>query len=275
MRLAGKVAVITGGAQGIGFGMAEAFAARGMAVVLADIEADTAAAAAERLRARGAEAFPLQVDVRDRAAMAQAAEVVLARFGGADLLCNNAGVTVRGALDQTSYADWDWVLGVNLQGVINGVTAFLPQLKARGWGHIVNTASMMGLIASPSWGVYVTSKFAVVGLSEALRLDLAPHGIGVSVLCPGLVATNLLTSERNRDDLAGPPVERDDGVAAIRALNPDEVIEPREVGELVAEAILANAPYVCPHPQYRPAVVARFERLLEALSGEPRPAASS
>jgi NAD(P)-dependent dehydrogenase (short-subunit alcohol dehydrogenase family) len=268
MNLMGKVAVITGGAQGIGFGMAEAFAARGMTVVLADIEADTAAAAAERLTATGAKAFPLQVDVRDRAGMAAAAEAVLLRFGGADVLCNNAGVAAQGEISQATYADWDWVLGVNLQGVINGLMAFLPQLEARGWAHIVNTSSMMGLVAHPPWGVYATSKFAVVGLSEALRIELAPKGVGVSVLCPGLVATNLLTSQRNRPESEGGSAgvgRHASGVEAIRALGPDDVLEPGAVGELVAEGILANAPYICPHPKNRPQIVERFERILDAF----------
>ena len=162
-----------------------------------------------------------------------------------------------------SYDDWDWLLGVNLGGMINGVVTFVPRLKARGGGHIVNTASMMGLIASPGWGAYATSKFAAVGMSEALRIDLAPYGIGVSVLCPGLVATNLLNSAQSR--LGSAETGPDQGVAALKSLKPGEAIEPRVVGERVAEAIAANQPYICTHPEYYEAVAERYGQVLEAL----------
>jgi len=270
MDLAGKVAFVTGAASGIGFAMAEAFVARGMKVALADIEKAALAKATGRLEQAGATVAAVAVDVTDRAAMEDAASAVEGMFGGVDLVCNNAGVVSCGALDAVTYQDWDWILGVNLGGVINGVMTFVPRLKARGGGHIVNTASMVGLIGMESWGVYAASKFAVVGLSESLRLDLAPHRIGVSVLCPGLVATELLAAERNRPAVlsnrgapAMPPSAS--GAEAIRTLNPSEVIEPRAVGEQVADAIERNALYICTHPEYRQAMIERHATLLSAL----------
>ena len=181
--LTGKCAFVTGGASGIGFGMAEALAGAGMKVVIADIEANALEQAAAKLKSSGAAVHAIQLDVTDRAAMESAAADAEEAFGAVDVVCNNAGVCWRGFMTDASYDDWDWVLGVNLGGVVNGIRTFVPRLIARGeGGHVVNTASMAGLMASPGNSVYCTSKFAVVGLSEGLRKELAPKGIGVTVL---------------------------------------------------------------------------------------------
>ena len=190
--LAGKVAFITGGASGIGLGLAKVFGAQGVKVMLADVRQEPLEVAVAQLRAAGITAEGMVVDVSDRAAMKAAAAATVAAFGKVHLLFNNAGISFFGPMDQAKDGDWDWMLGVNLYGVVNGVQAFLPHLKAHGEPcHIVNTASMAGLLVGPGMGLYSASKFAVVGLSNSLRLDLAPHGIGVSVLCPGFVRSNI------------------------------------------------------------------------------------
>jgi NAD(P)-dependent dehydrogenase (short-subunit alcohol dehydrogenase family) len=184
--LRGRTAFIAGGASGIGSGMARVFAGEGMRIVLADVESTALAAAAAQLEDESAEVLALELDVTDREAMEDGARRAEERFGHVHLVCNNAGVGAGGPLDQCTYDDWDWVIGVNLTGVINGVQTFVRRLRDHGeGGHFVDTASMAGLIPSGGLGIYCTTKYAVVGLSECLRLDLAPHGIGVSVLCPG------------------------------------------------------------------------------------------
>jgi len=198
--LTGKTAFITGGASGIGFALAEAFLHEGMKVVIADV--DEAALAEAKTKLKGDNALlAIQLDVTDRDQFAAVADQVEAEMGPVHVLCNNAGVYRGGVMDEVTYNDWDWIMGVNVGGVINGVQTFVERIKQHGQGgHIVNTASMAGLTTSPGLGVYNTSKFAVVGLSEALRTDLEPHNIGVSVLCPGMVRTRILESERTRPD---------------------------------------------------------------------------
>lgn len=274
-QLAGRTAVVTGAASGIGFAIARSLAQAGMRVALADVEPAALAAAAAQLAAGGAEVLAVPVDVTDRAAMAAAAETVQAHFGRVDVLCNNAGVSVAGTLDRMQPSDWDWVLGVNLHGVINGLHAFLPRIVAQGeGGHVVNTASVAGLVADPGMTVYVTSKFAVVGLSEALRPELAPHRIGVTVLCPHAVATNIVQSRRNRPahlqrQRRGAPRGDD---AAVRQMIEAAVAEtfanaldPAVVGALVVEAIRHDDPYCFTHPEDRAAVEARMRDLLAAF----------
>lgn len=189
---AGKVAFVTGGASGIGLGMAQAFAEAGMKLVIADIRQEQLALARAGLESVGASVLTLQLDVTDRQAYARAADTVESTFGPVDVLCNNAGIGLLGPCQSASYDDWDWVLGVNLGGVINGVQTFLPRMLARGaGGHIVATASLAGLVAGAGASIYTTSKMAVVGLMECLRGEVAEHGIGVSVLCPHLVRTDI------------------------------------------------------------------------------------
>ena len=203
--VAGKVAFITGGASGIGLAMARSFSAAGMKVVIADIEKSALATARAEFEARNAEFLCVEVDVTDRDALAGAADAAEERFENVHLVCNNAGVVVTKPVDRLTYVDWDWVMGVNLDGVINGIQTFTSRMIAHGQGgHFVNTASVAGLIAVPDLAIYTAGKFAVVGLSEVMRADLASHDIGVSVLCPAIVDTRIGESERNRPpSLAG------------------------------------------------------------------------
>ena len=211
----------------------------------------------------------------DRAQYAAVAEEAWAHFGAIHVLCNNAGVYRGGSLDQVTYADWDWVLGVNVGGVVNGLQTLLPRMRASGEaGHIVNTASMAGIVTSPGLGVYNASKFAVVGLSESLKQELAETPLGVSVLCPGMVRTAILQSERTRPE-AFDVTERaaQDAAAAhnqVMQLAMNTAIEPAEVGELVVRGIREDRFYLFPHPEFKGAAQARASELLAAF-GEPDP----
>ena len=262
--LAGRTAFITGGASGIGLGMARAFLARGMKVVIGDLlqahldEARGLLGSSNRLHS-------IRLDVSDRAAMHDAARETAAVFGNVHVLCNNVGVSQRNSLDEASYADWDYVLSVNLGGTIAGLVEFLPAMKAHGeGGHVVNTSSMAGMIPVPGFaGIYATSKFAVRGLSDALRLALAPYGIGVSVLCPGLVRTRAMTA----GDLYRGAHERADPAIELREAL-DGGMDPAEVGELVAGAIEDNRPYIFPHGEFVGEVKAYFEEMLAAFPTE-------
>ena len=274
--LAGKTAFITGGASGLGLAMAHSFCAAGMKVAIADIEQAALHKAEAELRPSNAEVLALPLDVTDRAAMTQAADRTEQAFGKVYVVCNNAGVAVAGTLDRMSYADWDWVLGVNLQGVVNGVQTFVERIKSHGeGGHFVNTASVAGLLPFPGLSVYNTAKYAVVGLSEAMRTDLAAHGIGVSVLCPGVVNTNIFDSGRNRPaalqsaasegslDLAE-QLPDDEQSARIQALLAD-ALEPSLIGDMVLHAIQEDEPYILSHPEFAEMVVARHQDMLGAF----------
>src|SRR5882672_7363849 len=197
--LKGKTAVVTGGASGIGRALCLAFAGEGANVVVADIDEAGMAETATGVKKAGTRALTVKTDVTQLASVQGLAERAGKEMGGVHVVCNNAGVAVHGGLETATHRDWQWVLGVNLWGVIHGVEAFVPRMIAQKEpGHIVNTASMAGLIASQGLGVYNTSKYAVVGLSETLAKDLRPYGIGVSVLCPLGVDTRINVSERNR-----------------------------------------------------------------------------
>src|SRR5213596_3308077 len=206
VELRGRTAVVTGGASGIGRALIQRFAREGANVVVADLDDAGMAAVAGEAQALGVKALAVRTDVADLAQVQALAARAFEAFGAVHVLCNNAGVAMWGGLESATHRDWQWVLGVNLWGVIHGVEAFVPRMIAQKEpGHIVNTASMAGLIASQGLGVYNTSKYAVVGLSETLHKDLRPHGIGVSILCPMGVSTNIRTSERNRPvDLQNP-----------------------------------------------------------------------
>lgn len=273
--LTGKNAFITGGASGIGFAMAQAFLREGMNVAIADVDAEALAAAEKQLAGSNARVLAVQLDVTNRDQYRQVADQVEADLGPIHVLCNNAGVYRGGALDAVTYEDWDWVMGVNVGGVINGVQTLVNRIKAHGQGgHIVNTASMAGITTSPGLGVYNTSKFAVVGLSEALRMDLEPYGIGVSVLCPGMVRTRILESERTRPQ--GFDVDADDANAAaaqhseLMHLAMKTGIDPAEVAELVVQGIKENKLYLFPHPEMGDPARARMDSISAAF-GEPDP----
>lgn len=258
----GRVAVVTGGGSGIGRALAEALAHEGARVVVADVDMATAEETVAALRARGTDALAVRTDVSDRGSVQELADRAFATYGAVHVLCNNAGVATWGGLESVTARDWQWVLGVNLWGVIHGLEAFLPRMIAgREGGHVVNTASMAGLIASQGLGVYNTSKYAVVGLSETLAKDLRPYGIGVSVLCPMGVATRIRQSDRNRPaslrnetPRAGAP-----GDLIGRTLTPDAV------AAMVLSAIRSGELYVITHEEGLEPLRRRFQRMERAI----------
>ncbi|HLK10363.1 MAG TPA: SDR family NAD(P)-dependent oxidoreductase [Candidatus Binatia bacterium] len=248
---AGRVAVITGGGSGIGAALARAFAARGARLVLADLDADAMAGVARDLAAAGAAVLCVPTDVGELAQVEALAAAAVARFGAVHLVCNNAGVCVPGDLAAATHADWAYTLRVNLWGVVHGIEVFVPRLLAQGaGGHVVNTASMAGLVGMQWLGVYSASKFAVVGLSEALHRELAPRGVGVSVLCPMVVRTNIdANSARHR-----PAALRSPGAPPASAAPPalaGGVVEPEEVARRVVRAVERGDLYVLTHPEQR------------------------
>jgi len=258
-----RVAVVTGGGSGIGLALAEGFAREGARVVVADVEESAATAAVEGIRARGGEALALRVDVSDLGQVQALADRAFAHFGAVHVLCNNAGVALHGDLQDMTHRDWEWVLGVNLWGVIHGLEAFLPRMIAQGQpGHVVNTASMAGLIASQGLGVYNTTKYAVVGLSETLQKDLRGYGIGVSVLCPMGVKTAIRQSARNRPDGLRNAAAPDSG-GEVELIG--RYLEPAHVAERVLRAIVANRLYVITHDEGLTPLRRRFERMAEGI----------
>ncbi len=273
----GKVAFITGGASGMGLAMARSFSAAGMKVAIVDIEQEALDRVVAEFKKTNAEVIALKVDVTDRDAMEQAARDTEAAFGKVHVVCNNAGVAVGGGIDAMTYKDWDWVMGVNLAGVINGVQTFVERIKKHGeGGHFVNTASMAGQFAIPGLGVYNTTKYAVVGMSETMRADLAQYNIGVSVLCPGVVTTNIFNSGRNRpNELKG---ETDNSTQLLTADVSDaeqaarmqqimaSALDPAVVGDMVLAAIQADDPYIFTHPDLKPMVDARSSAINESFA---------
>jgi NAD(P)-dependent dehydrogenase (short-subunit alcohol dehydrogenase family) len=272
----GKVAFITGGGTGIGFGVARAFSNAGMRIAISYRDEDQRARAARWFADNGREApLFIKLDVTDRAAFARAADEVEAHFGQVDVLVNNAGVSVFGPTDEASYADFDWIMGVNFGGVVNGLVSFLPKLKAAGRGaHVVNVSSMAAYLSGPQAGIYTASKFAVRGLTECLRYNLAPYGIGVSLVCPALVATDAWTSALKR-----PAEFADSGFAPV-----DETElakfgtifqggkDPLEVGEKILKGMTANAGLIFTHPEFAEDFMDIYQTSLAALPDEPVPA---
>jgi NAD(P)-dependent dehydrogenase (short-subunit alcohol dehydrogenase family) len=273
----GKVAFITGGASGIGLGIAHAFLAAGMKVMIADLRQDhiyTALAGLDRSgKARALHA--IRLDVTNRAAMAAAADETERMFGKLHVLVNNAGVGIQGPFQGITYADWDFGLGVNLGGVINGLQTFLPRIQAhREGGHIVNTASLAALVPMPSaFVIYVAAKAAVVTISETIRSDLANDNIGVSVLCPGPVRTNIHELSKNRPPQfgVGDAYRRAEEAGATQVPFPS-MMEPAEVGARVLNAVRNNDLYVITHGEWRQLAAARHAELLAAMPEKLDPA---
>jgi NAD(P)-dependent dehydrogenase (short-subunit alcohol dehydrogenase family) len=268
--LAGKTAFVTGGAGGIGFALGRAFAEAGMKVMLADIETDALAAAVKSLDNFGSDVRGVICDVADPVSVEQAARASYEAFGNVHVVCNNAGVAAAGGIDNISLDNWRWVLDVNLMGVLHGIRSFLPHIRAHGeGGHIVNTASMAGMMSGLGFSPYVASKFAVVGMSEGLATQLRPLGIGVTVLCPGYVRTLIGESGRNRPERYGATQTPDPAspagvlVAQIAKLL-QSGLDPSEVAARVLTAIRNDELYVFTHPEMRAEVEERFAGILAA-----------
>jgi NAD(P)-dependent dehydrogenase (short-subunit alcohol dehydrogenase family) len=268
--VAGRTAFITGGANGIGLGIARAFAGAGAKLALVDLEEDALAKAKAEL-STVTDVETRVLDVRDREGYARVADEVEAALGPVSLLFNNAGVAGASAAHKLTYELWDWGIGVNLMGVINGVQTFLPRMAERGLGgQIVNTASGAGLVAEGTGVLYHTAKFGVVGLTEALRPELAPMNIGMTVLCPGPVATDILARTRTLQPRRGgraPAAEADAGVQATRRISNVLAggVPPDEVGRMVLDAVLGNRLYVHTDRIMYGAIERRTKALLEAM----------
>jgi len=258
-----RVAVVTGGASGIGCALALALAREGARLVLADLDEAGLSQVVEVIKKSGGEAIAVKTDVSALDQVQDLADRAWGSFGAVHILCNNAGVGVWGGLETATYLDWQWVIGVNLWGVVHGLLAFVPRMIAqREPGHIVNTASMAGLIASQGFGVYNTTKYAVVGLSETLAKDLRPYNIGVSVLCPMGVATRIRESDRNRpEDLRNPGGEAKAEPVELMG----RTLTPEEVADRVIGAIRGNQLYIITHSEGLEPLRRRFQRLERAI----------
>lgn len=263
----GKVAFITGGASGVGLGQAKVFARAGAKVVLADVRGEALEKAVNGLTAGGATAHGIPLDVTDRAAFSRAADEAEKVFGPVQLLFNTAGVSMFGPLEKSTYEDYDWMMGVNFGGVVNGIQTFVPRMIAFGkGGYVVNTASIAGLIAAAPSGIYCASKFAVVGLSQALRGALDQYDIGVSVLCPGNVNTNIAESCSTRPKhLENTGYHLDESIVdAFRHIH-SAGMDPVTLAEHVKEAMTRNQLFVIPYPEMRKRVADHFESVLSVF----------
>lgn len=267
--LAGRTAVVTGAASGIGLATARALAQEGMNVVLADIEEGALQKAEAELSGAGHDVLAVRTDVSKWDDVQRLAERTIERFGAVHVVHNNAGVLAGGPVEQLSLADWEWVLGVDLWSVIYGVKAFVPLIKEAGEGHVVNTASSAGLLSSPVIAPYNVAKFGVVALTETLKRELDSEGspIGASVLCPGAVDTQIVDSDRNRpaDSVAGHESTAQETAFKNGARNMlrNEGIPPGQVAALVVEAIRDQRFWIMPHPEFIDAVRARAEAMAD------------
>jgi NAD(P)-dependent dehydrogenase (short-subunit alcohol dehydrogenase family) len=266
--LKGKIAAVTGAASGLGRSMALAFAAEGMDVALADVDEANLSPVEEEVQAKGVRAITLKVDVSQGEQVEAFRDQALTRLGGVHVVCNNAGVSPLGAVWENTPADWQWILGVNLWGVINGVRAFAPHLIAQNEGHIVNTASVAGLISPPGSGAYNVTKHAVVALSESLHHDLRSRGsaVGVSVLCPAYVPTRITESERSRPKEL-PASQKSPETLARETMLKKAVSSGKISADQVAQAVVAAVKeerfYILTHARIKGAIQARMEDILQ------------
>ena len=266
--LKGRTAAVTGAASGLGRAMALAFADEGMDLALADVDEKGLQEVLHAVKAKGVNAYSMRVDVSKQSDVDAFAANTGAHFGHIHLVCNNAGVSPLGAAWENSLADWQWILGVNLWGVIHGVRAFVPRLIEQNEGHVVNTASVAGLISPPGSGAYNVTKHAVIALSETLHHDLRSRGsgVGVSVLCPAYVPTGIADSERNK------PREFQSGVKSKETLAKEAMLKKAvasgrlsadDVAQAVVAAVKQNRFYILTHPRIKGAIRARMEDILE------------
>jgi NAD(P)-dependent dehydrogenase (short-subunit alcohol dehydrogenase family) len=265
----GRTAFVTGGASGIGLGMTTAFVGAGMNVVIADLRQDHIETARSRF-AGNDRVHAIELDVTDREGFMQAADEAKRVYGNVHVLCNNAGMGILGPVALARYDDWDWGLGVLIGGAVNGIQTFLPRLLAHGeGGHIVNTASMAGVLPIAGAAIYITAKAALIGLSEALRSELAGEGIGISAFCPGPVRTNIREGGRTRPDRYG-----DSGYTELeRELeerpNSPLWMDPVECGERVLAGIRRDDLYILTHREFREGADERFRAILASFPDEP------
>lgn len=267
-----KVAFITGGVSGIGLGIAKAFAAAGMKVVVTYRRQDHLDEAMAYFSAHPDQAVhAIRLDVTDREAMAHAADETERVFGKVHVLVNNAGISLFGPTDEATYEDYEWIMGVNFGGVVNGLVTFIPRIKAHGeGGHVVNVASMASFLPGPQGGIYTASKFAVRGLTECLRYNLAPHGIGVSLMCPGLTRSNIHESTLHRPrHLSNTAFPADPGFIKMLAELHSAGMDPLEVGAKTLRGMQRNDLYIFSHPEFREEFQELFDAIIAALPDEP------
>jgi NAD(P)-dependent dehydrogenase (short-subunit alcohol dehydrogenase family) len=268
----GKTAFVTGGASGIGLALGSAFAEAGMNVMLADIEADALAVAVESLRKFELKVRGVTCDVADPASVQRAAQATIEAFGNVHVLCNNACVAGGTGIENISLASWRWVIDVNLMGIVHGVHAFLPHMRAHGeGGHIVNTASMAGFQSNLGFSPYTASKYAAVSMSEGLAKELGSQGIGVTVLCPSFTRTRMGASERNRQGRYGPsvtpdPASKEGKLNASISTRLQTGQDPAEIAEKTFAAVRANELYVFTHPEMNWGIEERFAAVQSAMN---------
>jgi NAD(P)-dependent dehydrogenase (short-subunit alcohol dehydrogenase family) len=264
-----SVVVVTGGSSGIGRGIARAFARAGATVVVTGRRAEHLDETREEFAAEGLEVHTERVDVTDRDAMARLADEVVARHGRVDVLVNNAGIGLTGPVASATGADWDWLIDVNVRGVGNGILAFLPKIQQHGdGGHIVNTSSMGGLMPIVA-GLYSMTKAAIIGLSEAMHIELAPEGIGVSVYCPGPVHSNIGAGTAERPARYGGSGYPAPDVTRPRLDRRQPYMSAEEAGERVLQGVLRGDMFILTHPEFKAGLQDRHATIEQAFPDEP------
>ena len=262
--VAGKVAVVTGGGSGIGRGMVHAFMGAGMDIVIGDVDKAAAENVADEVRSAGRKALALHVDVSDWHSVESFSDAAYNEFDAVHVLCNNAGVLVAGPILDMRVDDWKWLFNVNVFGVIHGIHAFVPRMKEQGGeAHVVNTGSVAGFTSGGGYvPIYSATKNAVVAISEALRIECEPIGIGVSVLCPSAVNTKILEAQRNRPQEFGSAADEPLGRTITGGMDPDQV------GARVLQAVYDNEQWIFTHPEALSGAATRFEQILAAVEAQ-------